>query len=553
MTLRWTLILNLLGAADLSTPPPADLILLEARIHTMDAARPRAEAVAVRGGRFVHVGDSAGAMALRGPSTQVRDLGGATVLPGLTDAHGHVAGLGFAMERLDFTGTRSAEAIAEQVRLKAASTPPGTWIRGRGWDQNDWERKEFPSSRLLDEAAPRHPVALDRVDGHAVWVNGSALHLAGVTRHTPDPPGGRILRDESGGPSGVLVDAAEGLVTSRIPPPTREQTRAALQRGMRRCLESGLTSVHDAGVSAGELEVYRELLVDGDFPFRVYAMLADDAELVRDRLSRPPEIGLGDGRLTVRAVKLYMDGALGSRGARLLRPYADEPSTSGLSITAPARLEDLTRGAARAGFQLCVHAIGDRGNREALDAFERGLGEAARGGHRFRIEHAQVLDPADVPRLAALRVIASMQPTHATSDMPWAEARLGPERLAGAYAWRSLIDSGARVACGSDFPHESESPLLGLWAAVTRQDPDGRPPDGWLPRQRMTREQAVRCFTVEAAYAAFEEETRGSIAPGRLADMTVLSEDVLQGPVRRILDAQVLMTIVGGRIAYEKP
>jgi predicted amidohydrolase YtcJ len=536
------------GAPGTSVPEAmADLILVNGIVHTLDPAHPRAEAVAVRAGRIVLAGSTRDVLRLKGPSTRVADVSGRTVVPGLTDAHGHILGLGLLAMRLELMGTTSAEQIAAMVKARAETTEPGRWLRGRGWDQNDWARQEFPTSALLDAAAPGHPVILDRIDGHAVWVNTAALRAAGVTRRTPDPPGGRIVRDAAGEPTGVLVDAAEDLVVSKAPAPTRSETREALEMGMRRCLQAGLTEVHDAGVSPLVLELYRELLVDGDFPFRIYAMLDPQAA---DAVAGPLP-GPADARLTVRAVKLYADGALGSRGAALLSPYADDPHNVGLPRLSEDELRAQVARFAGKGLQVNVHAIGDRGNRMVLDAFQSAL-SAARGDRRFRLEHAQVLAPADIPRLASLGVIASMQPTHATSDMPWAETRLGSDRVTGSYAWRRLLETGARLACGSDFPVESENPMLGLYAAVTRQDLKGQPPGGWFPGQRLTREEALGCFTREAAWAAFEEDRRGVIAPGMLADLTVLSDDPLHVEAGAIPRITAEMTIVGGRIAHEK-
>ncbi|MGH9868901.1 MAG: amidohydrolase [Candidatus Polarisedimenticolia bacterium] len=538
-----------LAATEPQAAPPdmADLILLNGIVHTMDPARPHASAVAVREGRILLAGNDAEALLHRGASTRVVDLAGRTVVPGLTDAHGHVLGLGLAAMRLDLKGTRSAEDIAAMVKQRAATTDPFRWIRGRGWDQNDWALKEFPGRALLDAAAPDHAVVLDRVDGHAIWVNSRALRLAGVTKDTPDPPGGRIVRDAAGEPTGVLVDAAENLVTAKEPPATRAETREALELGMRRCLAAGLTEVHDAGVSPDVLELYDELLVKGDFPFRVYAMLDPKAA----QQATGPVVAPPGGRLTARAIKLYADGALGSRGAALLAPYADDSGNVGLPQGSEQELRSLVAEAAGKGLQVNVHAIGDRGNRMVLDAFAEAL-PAGGGGKRFRVEHAQVLHPDDIPRFTKLGVIASMQPTHATSDMPWAEARLGPERVKGAYAWRSLLDAGARLACGSDFPVESENPMLGLYAAVTRQDLEGQPQGGWLPSQRLGREEALRCFTLDAAYAAFEEDTRGTISAGKLADLTVLSKDPMTVDAAAIPSIVAEMTIVGGRVAYER-
>ena len=513
----------------------ADLVLTGGTIYTANPAQPKVEALAIR--------------AAAGPAAQGIDLRGLTAVPGLTDAHGHIAGLGLSLARLDLVGTTSAAQIAGMVQQRAATLAEGTWITGRGWDQNDWENKDFPVAAVLDAAAPRHPVILERVDGHAIWVNSAALRLAGIVRDTADPEGGRIVRDAAGQATGIFVDNAENLIAARVPPPTRAQLRAALAAAMQRCLAAGLTGVHDAGVDAVTLSLYRELLVQGDTPFRIYAMLSNDDALLAEQFRRGPEIGLGDGRLTIRSVKAYMDGALGSRGAALLAAYSDDPGNTGLMRSSVEKLTHLSRRALAAGYQVNVHAIGDRGNRAVLDAMQAALG--ARRDARFRIEHAQVIALEDIPRFASLGIIASMQPTHATSDMYWAEDRVGPRRAQGAYAWRRLLQSGARLACGSDFPVESERPLLGFYAAVTRQDAKGWPEGGWQPDQRLTRDEALRCFTSEAAWAAFQENDLGSLQPGRRADVTVLSADIMTIPAAEIPAARPVMTIVGGRIAYD--
>lgn len=568
MTMAFMILLTMLLLAQnkpMTGAPTADLILINGNFYTLDDAAPRAEAIAARGDRIVYVGPNDGALAFKGATTREIDLGGATVVPGLIDAHGHMAGLGLLAGRLDLVGTGSSDEVAGMVARKSATLKPGQWILGRGWDQNDWKNESFPTSRVLDAAAPDNPVSLSRVDGHATWVNTRAMRLAGVSKETPDPPGGRIVRDASGEPTGILIDRAGDLVEAKIPEPTREETREALQVAMRRCLAAGLTGVHDAGVGPVELELYHELLVKDGFPFRVYAMLAGESAPVEGRvvsgwlerqLANGPAVGLGAGRLTVRSVKLYADGALGSRGAALLSPYLDDPNNTGLLRMEPAALRAMAQSAGRSGFQVCIHAIGDRGNRLALDAIEAARKAAGRAAGtddlRHRIEHAQVLSPLDIPRFAALGVLASIQPTHATSDMYWAADRIGAERLQGAYAWRTLLSSGARLACGSDFPVESENPLLGFYAAVTRQDAKGWPSGGWLPDQRLTREEALRCFTLDAAYAAFEEKQRGSVVTGKLADLTVLSQDIMKVPPLEILRTTATMTIVGGRVAYEK-
>jgi hypothetical protein len=554
---RCAAVLALAALAGCGTPVgaagrAADLVVLGGTVRTLDPSRPRADALAARDGRIVALGTAEEIRRLVGPDTRVLDGTGLTVLPGLVDAHGHIESLGAGLRRLDLVGTRSATEIAARVGERAGATPPDGWIRGRGWDQNDWTVKEFPARGLLDAAAPEHPVWLVRIDGHAGWANGRALAAAGISAATPDPAGGRILRDPATGePTGVLVDAAMGLMAAVVPRPSRAERRDAVLRALESCAAAGLTSVHDAGVDAEGVDLYRELADEGRLPLRVYAMLAGDPDVIRDtRFREGPVVAYGGGRLTVRAVKAYADGALGSRGAALLEDYSDDPGNRGLLQVEPAALEALAERCLRGGWQLCVHAIGDRGNRVVLDAVEAALRNVPRTDHRFRIEHAQVVSPPDIPRFAALGVLPSMQPTHATSDMPWAEARLGPARLAGAYAWRKHLDAGSRIPCGSDFPVESHDPRKGIWAAVTRQDEAGHPPGGWTPAERMTREEAIRGFTGDARFAAFEEGRSGTLAPDMDADFVAFDRDLLDCPAEEVLGARVAFTVVGGEVVF---
>jgi len=534
---------------------PADLILHNARIYTVNAAAPTAEAVAVRGDRIVKVGGNAEALALRGPATRVIDLQGATVVPGLHDAHGHFTGLGQSLQRLDFRGTTSYDQVVEMVRRAAAEARPGEWILGRAWDQNDWPEKSFPTADQLDAAAPNNPVYLTRVDGHAGLANRRALAAGNVTRDTKDPAGGEIIRDKDGNPTGVLIDQAQSLVASKIPPPSREQTVDAILRADRECRRLGLTMVHDAG-AAGRLvdEAYKPLVEDGRLQTRLYVMLSGNVEALRPYFARGPLKGHAAGHLTVQAIKISADGALGSYGAAMLEPYSDRPETRGLLTTSPEEVYQRTLEASKAGFQTGIHAIGDRANRQVLDVFERVQREVPGSrALRMRNEHAQILDAEDIPRFARLGVIASMQATHATSDMPWVPTRIGPERTAeGAYVWQKLLKTGVVLANGSDFPVEEPNPMLGFYAAITRQDPQGQPAGGWMPDQRLTREEALASFTRNAAYAAHMEQDLGSIEEGKLADLVVLSRDIMTVPPRDILETRVLKTIIGGRIVYEQ-
>ena len=472
------------------------------------------------------------------------------VIPGLIDAHGHLMGLGESLMQADLVGTLGLDPIIERLRAKARELPDGAWLLGRGWDQNDWAKAEFPTAADLDREFPARPVWLERVDGHAGWANSAALRAAGIERDTPDPEGGRILRDANGAPTGVLIDNAMNLVVRKLPPPDRAWQRRALRAALDAAVAAGLTGVHDAGVSREGLALYRELADDELLPLRVYAM-ADGASAALDDLCRDGLYQHPGGRLQMRAVKLYADGALGSRGAALLADYADEPGNRGLLVEASERLDAIIRRAAGCGVQPAVHAIGDRANRAVLDAYAS-LSAQQRQSLRPRIEHAQVVDPDDIPRFAQLGVIASMQPTHATSDMPWAEKRVGASRLRGAYAWRRFLDSGAALALGSDFPVERVDPVLGLYAAVSRQDADGKPPGGWLPDQRMTLAEAIDGFTRGAAYAGHAEAEVGTLEAGKRADFVVLATDPFKLRGRGLLALKVSSTWVDGERVWPK-
>lgn len=468
-----------------------------------------------------------------------------TILPGLTDAHGHLYGLGLALDVVSLVGTESFDEVLARVKERAATTPKGDWILGRGWDQNDWPVKEFPTAAALDAAIPDHPVFLRRVDGHAAVANSAALRAAGVTKDSKDPDGGRVIRDADGNPTGTFVDAAMDLVEDHIPAPSAAQRKARVLAAANDIAAHGLTEMHDAGIDGDTITAVEQLIDEKKFPIRVYAMLGDNDALLKSWFATGPLHNYGD-HLTVRSVKMYADGALGSRGAALLAPYSDEPGNTGLMLAKPEHLLDVAERARAAGFQVNTHAIGDRGVRNVIDAYSN-AGVIA--GDRFRVEHLQVIAPEDVPRLVQHGIIASMQPTHATSDMYWAEKRLGPERIKGAYAWRTVLDAGGRLALGSDFPVEDVNPFFGLYAAVTRQDQKGWPAGGWYPSQKLTLAEAIRGFTKDAAYAAFEEDTRGTIEVGKLADFTIVEGDVYTMP--ELYKAKVRYTIVGGNVVYE--
>jgi predicted amidohydrolase YtcJ len=533
---------------------PATLIVHNAQVYTMHAEQPTAQAVAVRGDRIVLVGSSSAALALRGRETRVIDAGGATLIPGIQDAHGHFTGLGESLQVLQLRGTTSFEAIVDMVRARAATARPGEWIRGRSWDQNDWPTKDWPHHQPLTDAAPNNPVYLTRVDGHAALVNQAALNAAGVTRATADPAGGRIIRDPNGEPAGVLIDSAQALVGSKIPPPTDAQLDEQILLADAEARKLGLTMVHDAGATPTVVAAYKRLIDDGKLKTRLYVMLRGPLSMLEPEFKKGPLINYGGHRLSVRAIKVGADGALGSRGAALLEPYSDEPTTSGLMTTTPEEIYAQTLAASRAGFQTCIHAIGDRGNRVAMDVFERVQGEVPGARNlRMRNEHAQILDAAEIPRFAALNVIASMQATHATSDMPWVPARIGPARTQeGAYVWQRLIKSGVTLANGSDFPVEEPNPMLGFYAAITRQDPSGQPAGGWMPEERLTREEMLKSFTWNAAYAAHAEKDLGSLEVGKLADMVLLDRNVMTVPPPQIPSTHALITLIGGDVVYER-
>ena len=543
------------ASAQSVAPAPADTILRNGTVFTNDAAHPLAEAVAVRGSRIAAVGTSAEMQALVGPKTWDIDLRGGAVIPGLTDAHCHLLGLGLSLRQVDLRGCASPKECAARLANVVTTLPADEWVLGRGWDQNLFADKAFPTHRALDAVSASHPVALRRVDGHALWVNAEALRRAGITPSTKDPPGGRILRDPQGVPTGVLIDLAEELLTRVIPPPSDAELDRAILAAQSRVLAQGLTGVHEMGVDGRAVAAYRRLARTGQLQLRVTAY-ASGPDVLGDGASTPPDAALlapgpdapsSETRFCLRGIKLYADGALGSRGAALLAPYADDASNRGLVRTGREALVAGARKALATGFQLAVHAIGDAANRSVLEAY------AAAGvpaNARFRIEHAQIVDVHDIPLFAQQGVIASMQPTHATSDMPWAERRLGKDRLAGAYAWRSFLAAGVHVPFGSDFPVESSDPRLGLFAAITRTDAEGNPPGGWRPEQRVTLEEAVRAFSAEAAYAAFQEAWRGHARVGEVADLTVFRRP-LAGDPKAILSDDVLLTVIHGSVAFE--
>jgi predicted amidohydrolase YtcJ len=508
-----------------------------------------ASAMAIRHGRIIQVGNEPLVSRLIGAGTEVLDLHGRTVLPGLIDSHAHLGSLGNLLAQADVTGTPSYEAVVESVRVRAARTPAGEWIQGRGWDQNDWPEKSFPHHAALSAAVPDHPVALRRVDGHAVLLNRRALDLAGITRETADPAGGEIVRDESGEPTGVLVDNADELLDDVIPTLSPEQRERRLLAAMNEAARYGLTMVHDAGIKQETYDAYRALLERGEFPIRVYAMAYVGDSLADRLLKRGPERG---DRFMLRALKMVADGALGSRGALLSADYSDQPGHRGLVTFPFDSLERVARRGRARGLQVRVHAIGDLTTTRTLDAYEAAFGGKPRRNLRWAIEHAQIVRPEDIQRFARLGVAASMQATHATSDGPWAERRLGPDRVRWSYAWRQFLDAGVRFANGSDFPVESVNPLLGLYASITRRDLGGElPEDGWRPEERLTPQEALKSFTLWGAWLAFRESDLGSLEIGKQADFVVVDRDVVAGPAADIPRARVLRTVVAGETVYQ--
>jgi len=518
-------------------------------VYTMDSNAPTAETVVYFEGKIVYVGSNAGAEEFQ-PARAI-DLKGGTVIPGLIDAHAHLNSLGKSIDELNLRGIKSKAEILEKVLTKVSDADPGEWITGRGWDQNLWVSTEFPSWEDLP-GTESNPVFLKRIDGHAAWVNKTVLEICEIGINTPDPDGGKIIRDAEGNPAGVFLDNAADLITAIIPKPSDETRKKRLLAAMKVCSQNGLTGVGDAWVTQKNIDTYQELAAEGKMTVRVYGMLADSNNLRRDYYESGPIIGEAGGMLTVRSIKLFSDGALGSRGGLLFEPYCDDPSTSGIEVTGEDRIFEITKSALEAGFQVCTHAIGDRGNQQVINAYERALKEAPAGDHRLRVEHCQILTPADIPRFRELGLIASMQPTHATSDMPWAEDRVGSERIKGAYAWRTMLETGAVLAFGSDFPVEEVNPLLGIYSAVTRKDLAGNPEGGWYPEQCLTVEEAVYAFTAGAAFAQFQEDEIGKIKSGFRADFTVLDRDIFKIDPSEIPETRVLKTIAGGKTVFAR-
>lgn len=538
----------------------ADLVVHNGTIYTVNPGQPVAEMVAVIDGKIIFVGQNDALGKWVGPQTKVIDLQGKTMTPGFIESHGHLIYLGYAKMRLDLSTAVTYEELVKRVAKAAQDTPHGEWIIGRGWHQSKWDPAPdtmvngFQTHQALSRMTPDHPVFLSHASGHAGFANARAMEICGITRLTEFSGGGEIIKDADGNPTGIFTENAQGLIREHIPDSTPQKNRRALKLGIEAGIANGLTGFRDAGSGRDAIALYREFLRAGELKIRLWVMLdGSDESLLQEWFAKGPEVGSGNHFLTVRAVKLFADGALGSRGAWLLKPYTDRPQHSGHAVMPMEEIYQTGLLAQKHGFQLCVHAIGDRANHEVLDQFERVFNQNADGtsDDRFRIEHAQHLNAGDIPRFAELGVIASMQGIHMSSDRPWAIDRLGQERIVeGAYMWQKLLQSGAVVVNGTDAPVEPVSPIASFFASVTRKTLKGQPPGGFEPAQKMTRRQALRSYTLDAAYAGFEENVKGSIEVGKFADFTVFSQDIMTVPEDQILNTKVVYTMIGGKIEY---
>ncbi len=537
----------------LQSDGPADLIVTAKRIWTGDPANAWAGAVASRGGIIAAVGSAADVLRFRGPRTRLIEQNDATILPGLIDAHGHMDSLGTTVEDLDLRGIASIAEVARRVKERAGATPGNGWITGRNWDQSLWPGGQFPSAAALDAVAPDRPVWLERVDGHAGWANSEAMRRSRVGRDSKAPSDGQIIRDKAGEPTGVFVDGAMNLVGSAVPGPSTADVKRHLLAAQKLVVKQGLTGVHDAGLSRMTIDAYRELEHEGQLVVRIYGMASPPGGGEVAYVSRPPPKPAPNARFELRAIKLFIDGAMGSRGALMFEPYSDDRTNSGLLLIEPKVLEATTIAALQNGWQVCTHAIGDRGNALVLDAYAAACRAVPSARDpRLRIEHAQVVRQRDVRRFQELGVIASMQPSHASDDMRWADARLGPERVKGAYAWRWFADAKVELAFGSDFPVEIVNPFWGIYAGVTRQDAQGKPAGGWHPEQCLTLEETLRAFTAGAAFAAFDEDRVGCLKTGFRTDMTIVDADLFKAAPEELLASLVRMTIIDGAIVYDR-
>jgi hypothetical protein len=526
-----------------------DLALVNGKIHTVDRAVPLAEAVAICGERIAAVGRTDEIRKLAGPKTRIIDLAGRLVLPGFNDAHVHLVDGAEEIVGVDLRPAKDEREFARRLADHAAKLPKGRWILGGYWDHESWPSKELPTRQLVDRAVPNHPVFVQRLDGHMAVANSLAISLAGVTKATQSPEGGAIVRDGSGEPAGVFKDNAMELIARAIPPPSDDDVRERVRAALKHAASLGVTTIQDMTASATELRAYQALLAAGELTARIYSIQNHGIEGARQT---GVTTGFGNDWIRIGGIKLFADGSMGSGTAAFFEPYADDPSTSGLLIQEPAALEKAMFEADRAGFQLIVHAIGDRANAIVLDILEKLVRERGSRDRRPRIEHSQVVRDADKARYRKAGVVASIQPSHCIDDMRWAETRIGKTRSAIAYDFKSFVDAGAQVAFGTDWYVEPLDPMLGLYAAVTRQFPDGTPPDGWFPEERLDLSRAIEFYTLGSAYAEFAEDRKGSLAVGKLADLVVLSKDLSSIPAREILTTRPVMTVVGGRVVFEQ-
>ncbi|MDX6384184.1 MAG: hypothetical protein QOK48_1757 [Blastocatellia bacterium] len=534
----------------------ADLIFVNGNVYTANDKQPHVEAIAVKSDRIVFAGSNADVKKYQSAQTRVIDLQGATVVPGMTDAHHHLEGVGFREMTLNLEGITNLQDFLAKVKSKVDAAKPGEWVTGRGWIETFWTPPVFPTRWDLDKVAPNNPVILQRADGHGSVTNSAALKIAGITKNTPAPFGGEISKDKNGEPNGMLLDAAQRLVNRNIPPTSAADTERAVVLGVQRDISLGWTQIQDPGGSYQDVDIYRKLYSAGKIKLRIYKVLSAPGEEAQRLLSEGPIIGAYGNRLTVRSLKFYADGSLGSRSAALLEPYADAPDSSGFLTVTEEELLPVLEEALRKGIQCETHAIGDRGNRFILDEYEKALNavpvsQRKIADPRWRVEHSQIVNPLDIPRFKKLGIIPSMQASHAIGDLHFAPARLGIKRLEGAYAWNSFVKSGVIVPGGSDAPVERGEPMIEFYAAVARKDIKGFSGEGWHPEEALPRAQALKMLTLWPAYAAFEENVRGTIEVGKLADLTVLSADIMKIPEMEILKTHCLMTVIGGEIVYQ--
>jgi predicted amidohydrolase YtcJ len=541
----------LLACKETPSSAPADSIYINGHVVTMDNKFPEVEAFAVGQGRILSIGSSE-QIASSYPEAEVVDLERKTVMPGIIESHGHLLSLGQSFLELNVEGIETPQEVIQKVKKRVEITSAGDWITGWGWDEGAWA-KNYPSNEELSAVSPENPVYLRGLHGFACWANAKALNIAGIDENTQNPENGEILKDPlTGKPTGILTNEAQELLTEHIPPMTVSQMEKALKLAIEECVKYGLTGIHEARTTTKMLEAFRSLKNKGELQSRIYVMLDWTEEDLIETYYRSGPVLDPENLLTIRCIKIFVDGALGSRGAAMLEPYSDAHGERGLIITPEDEVCRLTSRALQSGLQVAIHAIGDHANRLTLNAFQRALEEnPSIEDHRLRLEHAQVVALEDIPKFAPLGVVLSMQPPHATSDMPWAETRVGPERIKGAYAWRSFLDSGVHLTLNSDFPGETLDPFIGMYTAMTRQTEEGEPEGGWYPKQCLSRNEVLEAYTIEAAYSGFDESIKGKIVPGMLADFIVLNRDILHISIQEFLNIKVEQTYLGGELIYE--